>query len=158
MAHHRLKSEVCNNAEHRGQRCYTEKIRQINHKHSKPFCHECQVYDRLHCTVRISEPQYVGSDHPIHKIYSIQTFLPCVKNVSRNFCYYSICMNVPSRTHENGKQSTYFYLHMTCTVLSRIQVDLKFSIKAQYPCLFSQQSTFVIPPKQRFRVNDLYFH
>jgi len=73
-------------------------------------------------------------------------------------------MTVPSRTQENGKQSTYFYLHMTCAamlhslVLSRIQVDLKFSIKAQYPRLFSQQSTFVIPAKQRFRVNDLYFH
>ena len=76
------------------------------------------MYDRLHCTDRISEPQYVESDHPIHKIYSIQTFLPCGKNISRNFCYSSIRMTVPSRTQENGKQSTYFYLHTTCTAVS----------------------------------------
>jgi len=43
-------------------------------------------------------------------------------------------------------------------VLSRIQVDLKFSIKVQHPRIFSQMSTLVIPAKQRFRVNDLYFH
>jgi hypothetical protein len=72
-------------------------------------------------------------------------------------------MTVPSRTQENGTEyvllfthDLYSYVSFTCSVKNSGR--LKISTKAEHPRIFSQPSTFVIPAKQRFRVNDPYFH